>query len=120
MASHYDSDRPNVSFEAMPSGLIEKDLWSNVVWRSTDCPTANQPLSRISRSSASLLTLAWKFDQGSETEVANFEVHLGIEHQIAQLQISMNDGVCVHVLGSANKLREIVACLRFREALAPA
>ena len=65
-----------------------KHLGRDVIRRSTDCA----------------LLLAVEIELGGQAEVAQLDLHLVVEEQVAQLQISMDDSVLVQVLQSMDNL----------------
>ena len=84
----------------MTVDIIEKNLGCDVVRCATN----------------SLLAFSWGFDEGGETEVAYFDVHISVEEDVAKLEVAMNDLVVVHILACANELDHEEASFRFCEA----
>lgn len=84
----------------MSVGGIEKHLRRNVVRRAT----------------YGLLALTGAFDECSESKVANFDIHVRIQEEVAKFEITMDDLVRVHVVTSSNELNHEESSLRFSEA----
>jgi hypothetical protein len=79
---------------------VEEDLGGDIVWSATDC----------------LFALAWAFDQCCEAKVADFDVHVSVEEEITELEVAVNDLVCVHVVTGADELNHKEAGLALCEA----
>lgn len=75
--------------------LLVEDLRSNVVWRAAE----------------RLLALAVVFDTRSQAEVANLDVQVVIQEEIAELEIAVDDFVVVEVFDPAHDLVDVVAAL---------
>ena len=78
-----------------------KHLGRDVIRRSTDCA----------------LLLAVEIELGGQAEVAQLDLHLVVEEQVAQLQISMDDSVLVQVLQSMDNLSRVALHFKFMQAL---
>lgn len=61
----------------------------------------------------SLFTLAWLFDQCGQAKVAHFDVHVPVEKEIAELEVSVDDLVGVHIVASPDDLDEEKTCFGF-------
>lgn len=96
------TERPNIYLEGMSLLLLE-NLRSDIVRRSTHRP----PL------------LLLELQLSSQTEVASFYLHLLGEEQVAELEVSMNDPVLVHVLDGLQYLLTVALDLELREPLTP-
>lgn len=88
----------------MSVGGIEEHLRCNVVRRAT----------------YGLLAFTGAFDECSESKVANFDIHVRIQEEVAKFEITMDDLMRVHVVTSSNKLNHEESSLRFGEAAAAA
>lgn len=69
---------------------------------------------------AALFPLAGELDQRSQAKVADAEVHVLIEHQVAEFEIAVDDRVGVHIVARADELSEVEPRLGFRVAFAGA
>mmetsp|Transcript_24716 Transcript_24716/g.30853 ORF Transcript_24716/g.30853 Transcript_24716/m.30853 type:complete len:293 (-) Transcript_24716:24-902(-) len=98
---NYDTDGPNIDFIGVTLLALE-DFWSDIVRR-----TAN-----------GALALAVELKLGSETEVANLDLHLVVKEEVAKLEISMNYPVAVEVLDSRADLVDVTLHFELVEALA--
>lgn len=76
---------------------IEQDLGCDVVRCSTDGPRGiSQAQPQAIRDVESLrddllFALSWKLDQCSQAKVSNSEIHVVVEHQVCQFQVTMDD-----------------------------
>lgn len=73
----------------------------------------------VGRAAQSLFPLALKVNSGRQTEIANLELHVVVQKQVAQLQVSVNDFVVVQVLAREHYLPHEVARLGLRDRFAP-
>ena len=55
-----------------------------------------------------------------ETEVANLDVHVLVKEDVAELEVTVDDLMSVHVMACANELDHVESGLGFREAFPPA
>lgn len=83
-------------------------------------PSGSNTGKKRERCEDALFPLAGELDQGGEAKVAHAEVHVGVEHEVAQLEVAVNDRVGVHVVAGADELRQVEARFGFRVALADA
>lgn len=60
-----------------------------------------------------------KVDPCGQTEVADFNLHLIIEEEVAELQVAMDNVALVEVLDAEQQVLQEVACLRLGDGLAP-
>lgn len=67
-----------------------------------------------------LFPLAGELDQRGQAKVADAEVHVLVEHQVAKFEIAVNDRVGVHVVARADELSEVEPRFGFRVAFAGA
>jgi hypothetical protein len=67
---------------------VEQNLWRDIVGRATD----------------GLLPLARTFDKSSQTKVADFSVHVRMKEKVAELEVTVDDLVGVHIVASTNEL----------------
>lgn len=77
--------------------LLIEDLGSNVIWRSAE----------------RLLALAVVFDASSQAKVANLDMQVVVQEEIAELEIAMDDFVVVQVFDPADNLMDVVAAFVF-------
>ena len=98
-----DADGPRVDLEAVAIRLVEQHLGRDVVGRAAD----------------RLLALAGDLDERGEPEVADLDVHVLVEEDVAELEVAVDDLVRVHVLARADELHHEEARLGLGEA-APA
>lgn len=94
-----DANRPSINLEAVTVGGIEEHFWSYVIW----CPTNR------------LLPLPGVFNQCSQTKVSDLNVHVGIQEDIAELEIPVDNLVHVHVVACTNELNHEETGLWFGE-----
>ena len=99
----YDAYRPCIHLKAMTIRSIEKHLRSNVIRSSTD----------------RLLPLARILYQCSEAKIANFDVHLMVEKEVAKLEVTVDDLIGMHVMARSEELNHEVSRLGFRKATSP-
>jgi hypothetical protein len=99
-----NSNRPRVNLEAVSVILVEEYFRSDVVW----CPADG------------LLTFTRALNQGCQPKVSHFDVHVGIEEEVAKFQVTVNDLVCVHVVTCAKKLNHEETSFWFCEAASAA
>ena len=99
-----DADGPGVNFKGVAVGGVEEDLRSNVV----------------GGAAYGLLALSWVFDEGGEAKVAHFEVHGGVEEEVTEFEIAVDNLVSVHVVACTGKLDDVEAGFGFSEAAATA
>ena len=59
-----------------------------------------------------LFTFAWLFDQGGKTKVTDFDIHVSVEEEIAELEVSVDDLMGVHIVAGADDLDEEKTCFR--------
>ena len=78
-----------------------KNFWCDVVGSSTDCS----------------LPLSVELKLGSQTEVTNLDLHLVVEEQVAELEISVDDTVAVQVLDGCADLIDVALDLKFVQSL---
>jgi len=76
--------------------LSFKDLWSNIVWSSANCP----------------LPLSVELKLGSETKITYLDLHLVVEEEITQLEISMDNSMGVQVLNGITDLNDVALNLQ--------
>ena len=81
---------------------VFKNFWRQVVGSSTNC----------------LFALAVVEHLGSETEVANLELHALSQEQVAKLEVPVNYLAVVHVFHAGNELMDVESSFDFVEALA--
>ena len=63
-----------------------------------------------------LLSLPRVLNECREAKVANLDVHVPVEEQIAELEVAMDDLVCVHVVAGTDELDQEKAGLWLGEA----
>ena len=78
-----------------------KNFWRDVIRCSTDCS----------------LPLSVELKFGSQTEITNLDLHLVVEEQVAELQISVDDTVTVQVLHDRAELVHVALDLKFVKSL---
>ena len=98
---HDDAGGPNVYLKRVPVLALE-DLGRDVVGRAADCLS---PL------------LAVREARG-QAEVAHLDAHLGVDEEVAQLEVAVDDQVGVQVLERRDELREVVTRLELAQLLA--
>jgi len=64
-----------------------------------------------------LFALAFKVNTCGKTEIADLQLHVVIQKQIAQLQISVDDFVVVQILTSQNNLTHEITGFRLSDGL---
>src|SRR5882762_1108186 len=99
-----NTHRPCVDFEAVSIRGIEQHFWCNIVWGATN----------------SFLPLPRALNERSEPKVTDLDIHVGVEEQITQFKIPMNNLVRVHVMACSNQLHHEKTCFRFGETAATA
>ena len=87
---NYDTNRPDVDLVGVTL-LSFQDLWSNVVWSSTN----------------GSLTLSIEFEFGCKSEISNFDFHFVIEEKISKFEISMDDSMTVQIFDGCTNLVDI-------------
>lgn len=97
-----DTDGPDVDFETVAFTAGLENFGRNVVWSSAD----------------GALAFAFVEKFSGESEVTDLDVHFVVEHHVAQLEIAVDDVVCVHVVAGADCLEHDVLCFSDGEALA--
>ena len=85
----YDPQRPDISFKAMPG--LSKYFRSNIVGGPT---SSIPPISRMCQFS-------------TQPKIPNFNLHLIIQKNIAQFDISMHHPLLMQVLNSADQLQHV-------------
>lgn len=83
-----NTNTPRIHLETMSIRHIEQHLRRNIVRRSTD----------------RLLPLPGTLDQRREPEIADLNVHVRVEEKVAELQVTVDDLVFVHVVAGADEL----------------
>jgi hypothetical protein len=83
-----DADGPGVHFEAVTVRGVEEYLWSNIIWCATD----------------GLLAFARILDQSSKAEIPDLDIHTGIQKQVSEFEITVNDLVGMHIMASSYDL----------------
>ena len=99
----YHTNRPDVDLVRVTLFAFE-DLRRDIVGS-----TANRAL-----------PLTIKLELGSETEIADLDLHLVVKEEVAQLQISVDDAMTVEVLDSGADLVDVALDFELMEALTPA
>ena len=84
----------------MTVGGVEQDHWGDIIWGAAD----------------SLLAFARILNQCGQTKVADLDVHVLVKEDVAKLEITVNDLMCVHVMTRADELDHEEASLRLSEA----
>jgi len=97
-----DAERPDVDFVAV-ARLALQDLGRDVVGRAAD----------------GLLLLALELDLGGQAEVAQLDLHLLAEEEVAQLEVAVDHLVLHQVLHRVQDLQQVALHLDFRQPLAP-
>lgn len=69
---------------------------------------------------SSLLAFTGKLDERSQAEISDSEVHVVVEHEVAELEIAMNDRIAVHVVARSDELSEVVTRFGFGISSPPA
>lgn len=115
-----DTDGPSVDLKAVAVGSIEQDLRGNVIGSSTNGPTKWSGTSRMRRNRSVLFTFAWLFNQRSKTKVPHFDIHVSVEEEVAELEVSVDDLMGVHIVAGADDLDEEKTCFRLGIPLAAA
>ena len=95
------ADGPDVDLEAV--ALLAEDLGRDVVGRAAE----------------RLLALAVVLEPRGQAKVADLELHVVVEEEVAQLQVAVDDALPVQVLHAQQQLAHEVARLRLRDRLAP-
>lgn len=95
-----DTHRPSINLEAMAIGSIKQHFRCDIVRGTTN----------------SFFPLARALNEGSEPKVTDFDVHIYIEEQVSQFEITMDDLVRVHVMACSNELHHEVSCFWLGEA----
>ena len=83
-----DADGPGIHFEAMTVGGVEEHFRSDVVWCATD----------------GLLAFARILDQSGKSEIPDLDIHTGIQKQVPEFEVAMNDLMGVHIMTSPYEL----------------
>ena len=73
----------------------------------------------VRRSANSPLLLAVKIELGGKTEVSQLDLHLVVEEQVAELEVSVDYAVRVQVLERVDDLLGVALDLELVETLAP-
>ena len=95
-----DADRPDIDFVRVTLFTLEH-LRGDVVRRTAD----------------GSLTLTVELELGGETEVTDFYLHLVVEEEVTELQISVNHSMTVQVLHSCTDLVDVALHFEFVESL---
>ena len=83
----------------MTVGGVEQDFGGNVVWTTTN----------------GLLALSRVLYKSSQTEVPDLDIHIGVEEDVAELEVAVNNLMCVHIVARADELnREEVSLTKRR------
>jgi hypothetical protein len=96
------TERPDVDLVGVACSAFEY-FWCDVVWRTTNGP----------------LLLSVKIELCGETKVSQFDLHLIVEEQVAELEISVDHTVGVQVLERVDHLLGVALDLELVQALAP-
>lgn len=95
-----NTDGPSIDFEAVTVCCVEKNFWGDVIWG-----TAN-----------GLLPFTRVLNKRSKAKVTDFDVHVGVEEQITEFEVTVNDLVRVHIVACTDELYQKEACFWFCEA----
>jgi len=95
------AEGPDVDFVRVAGPAFEH-FRSDIVWRTTNGP----------------LLLSIKIELGGETEVSQLDLHLIVEEQVAELQVSVDHAVGVQVLERVDHLLGVALDLELVQALA--
>lgn len=82
--------------------LSFEHFWRDVVWRSTNCA----------------LFLSVEVKLGGEAEVAQLDLHLVVQEEVAKLQVAVNNPVLVQVLQSVYDLHGVALNFQLVQSLA--
>lgn len=72
----------------------------------------------VGRAADGAFLFAREFEFGGETEVAKFDFHAVADEQVAELEISVDDSICVEVLECLDDLNGVAKGFEFGDALA--
>lgn len=95
------AEGPDVDFVRVAGPAFE-DFRCDIIWRTTNGP----------------LLLSIKIELGGETKVSQFDLHLIVEEQVAELQISVDHAMGVQVLERVDDLLGVALDLELVQALA--
>lgn len=94
-----DADGPDVHLVGVALLALEH-LGRDVIWRTAD----------------GALALSIELQLGGETEISDLDLHLVVDEQVTELEISVNDAMRVHVLDSRANLVHIALDLELVQA----
>lgn len=95
-------DAPDINLVRMAL-LVVKDFWGNVVWSPT----------------FSFLPLAFIGHFGCQSKIADLDLQLFGEEQVAQFEITVDDLLALDVLNGESKLAKVVFGFDISESFAP-
>jgi hypothetical protein len=99
-----DADGPGVDFEAVAVDGVEEDLWGDIIRSAAYC----------------LFALPGALDECCEAKIADLDVHVCVEEEVAELEIAVDDLVGVHIVAGADELNHEEAGFGLGEAAAAA
>ena len=82
--------------------LLLQHFWRNIIWCTAYCASF----------------LVFKLELGRQTEITRLHLHLLVQEEVAQLQISMDHSMLVHVLDGLKDLLAVALDLELGEPLA--
>ena len=97
---NYHSQRPDVDLVGV-AGLAFEDFRRNIVRSTANCS----------------LFLSVEVEFGREAEITQLDLHLVVEEEVAQLEITMDNAMRVQILQSANDLRSVALDFQLVKAL---
>lgn len=98
-----DANRPDIDLIGVAL-LAFEDFRSDIIWRAAN----------------SALALTVELELSGETKVTNFNFHLVIEEEVAELQVSVNHAMRVQVLYRRADLHHVALDFKFVETLSSA
>lgn len=105
--SHDDTQTPYIDHVVMASPTLLQDLGGNIVRSAAECGPSDG------------VHVVTSHQEGSQSEVADFRVHVPVKKNIAHLQITVDDALSMHVFNGTGNLHSVKAYFGFCQTLPP-
>ncbi len=120
-----DTRAPDVGLVAVSVVATLQDLGGDIVWRSTESPATHSPMSVRMREDGEKgeeealfgdepSSVVLVLEPRGQAKIADLDVEVVVEEDVAQLQIAMNHALAVHVGDSLQQLHHVKPHLGLR------